>query len=166
MITYDVVEEELEQDPFILPEVSTSSSTTQANLLPSASSIKRTTEIESQLPEPISSAAAPYNSLNTSTSSLSAETRPLTKSNKSAAAARALSLSLSFSLSLSLSQLKFNPYQNLSLLYQMVNILMHLMSHSMQNEIQEIEESTQKYRKQKLKSKWLHIDLESKHLQS
>ncbi|GFU32612.1 uncharacterized protein TNCV_4876671 [Trichonephila clavipes] len=45
---------------------STSSSTTQVNLLPSASSIKPTTQTESRLPEPISSAAAPDNSLNTS----------------------------------------------------------------------------------------------------
>ncbi|GFV68801.1 uncharacterized protein TNCV_1969731 [Trichonephila clavipes] len=69
-----------------ITSVSTSSSTTQANILPSASSIKPTTEIESRLPEPISSTAASDNSLNTSTSSLSAETRPLTRSNKSAAA--------------------------------------------------------------------------------
>ncbi|GFU30366.1 uncharacterized protein TNCV_1478121 [Trichonephila clavipes] len=67
--------------------VSTSSSTTQANLLPSASSIKPTTKIASRLPKPISSAAAPDNSLNTSASSLSAETRTLIRSNKSAAAA-------------------------------------------------------------------------------
>ncbi|GFX19461.1 uncharacterized protein TNCV_3051191, partial [Trichonephila clavipes] len=122
--------------------VSTSSSTTQANLLPSASSIKPTTEIASRLPKPISSSAAPENSLNTSASSLSAETRTLIRSNKSAARAAA-----GF-------QLKFNPYQNLTLLHPMVNILMHLKSHSVQNEIQEIEESAQKYRKQKLKSKW------------
>ncbi|GFW01161.1 putative RNA-directed DNA polymerase from transposon BS [Trichonephila clavipes] len=76
-----------------ITSVSTLSSTTQANLLPSASSIKPTTEIESRLPEPISSAAAPGNSLNTSTSSLSAETRPLTRSNKSAAARRAAAIS-------------------------------------------------------------------------
>ncbi|GFX60075.1 hypothetical protein TNCV_2049331 [Trichonephila clavipes] len=133
-----------------ITSVSTSSSTTQANLLPSASSIKPTTEIESRLPGHIPSAAAPDNSLNTSTSSLSAETRPLTRSNKSSA----------------LFQLQFNPYQNLTLLHPMVNILMHLKSHSVQNEIQEIEESDQKYRKQKLKSTWLHIDLESQHLQS
>ncbi|GFU58458.1 hypothetical protein TNCV_3416831 [Trichonephila clavipes] len=69
------------------PSVSTSSSTTQANLLPSASSIKPTTEIESRLPEPIStSAASPDNSLNTSTSSLSTETCPVpTTANKLAA---------------------------------------------------------------------------------
>ncbi|GFU64866.1 putative RNA-directed DNA polymerase from transposon BS [Trichonephila clavipes] len=49
------------------------------NILPSASSIKPTTQIESRLPEPISSdAAAPDNTLNTSASSLSAETCPLT----------------------------------------------------------------------------------------
>ncbi|GFU91387.1 uncharacterized protein TNCV_2541551 [Trichonephila clavipes] len=64
---------------------STSSSTTQANLLPSASSIKPTTKIASRLPKPISSAVAPDNNLNTSASSLSAETRTLIRSNKSAA---------------------------------------------------------------------------------
>ncbi|GFY09401.1 hypothetical protein TNCV_1942111 [Trichonephila clavipes] len=48
------------------------------NILPSASSIKPTTQIDSRLPEPISSAAALDNSLNTSVSSLSAETRSLT----------------------------------------------------------------------------------------
>ncbi|GFV94187.1 uncharacterized protein TNCV_4463141 [Trichonephila clavipes] len=64
---------------------STSSSTTQVNLLPSASSIKATTQTESRLPEPISSAAAPDNSLNTSASSLSTETRLLKTSNKFAA---------------------------------------------------------------------------------
>ncbi|GFV72594.1 uncharacterized protein TNCV_4937701 [Trichonephila clavipes] len=68
-----------------ITSASTSSSTTQANLLPSVSSIKPTTEIASRLPEPISSAAAPNNSLNTSDSSLSAETRTLIRSNKSAA---------------------------------------------------------------------------------
>ncbi|GFV74049.1 uncharacterized protein TNCV_2952011 [Trichonephila clavipes] len=66
-----------------IPSVSTSSSTTQTNILPSASSIKPTTQIESRLPEPISSAAVPDNSLNTSTSSLSADTCPFpTISNK------------------------------------------------------------------------------------
>ncbi|GFT69241.1 RNase H domain-containing protein [Trichonephila clavipes] len=64
---------------------STSSSTTQVNLLPSASSIKPTTQTESRLHEPISSAAAPDNSLNTSASSLSTETRLLKTSNKFAA---------------------------------------------------------------------------------
>ncbi|GFT62000.1 uncharacterized protein TNCV_3811761 [Trichonephila clavipes] len=65
------------------PSVSTSSYTTQTNILPSASSIKPTTQIESWLPEPISSsAAAPDNSLNTSASSLSAETSPLTTPDK------------------------------------------------------------------------------------
>ncbi|GFS93935.1 uncharacterized protein TNCV_3409581 [Trichonephila clavipes] len=68
-----------------ITSVSTSSSTTQANLLPSASSIKPTTKIASRLPKPISSSAAPDNSLNTSASSLSAETRTLIRSNKSAA---------------------------------------------------------------------------------
>ncbi|GFT42964.1 hypothetical protein TNCV_1615311 [Trichonephila clavipes] len=64
---------------------STSSSTTQANLLPSASSIKPTTKIASRLPKPISSAVAPDNNLITSASSLSAETRTLIRSNKAAA---------------------------------------------------------------------------------
>ncbi|GFW52422.1 putative RNA-directed DNA polymerase from transposon BS [Trichonephila clavipes] len=64
---------------------STSSSTTQANLLPSASSIKPTTQTESRFPEPISSAAAPDNSLITPASSLSTETRLLKTSNKFAA---------------------------------------------------------------------------------
>ncbi|GFU30434.1 uncharacterized protein TNCV_2490671 [Trichonephila clavipes] len=64
---------------------STSSSTSQANLLPSASSKESTTQIKYRLPEPISSAAAPDNSLNTSASSLPTETRPLTTSNKFAA---------------------------------------------------------------------------------
>ncbi|GFX55947.1 uncharacterized protein TNCV_2164241 [Trichonephila clavipes] len=64
---------------------STSSSTIQANLLPSASSIKPTTKIASRLPKPISSAAAPDNNLNTSASSLSAETRTPIRFNKSAA---------------------------------------------------------------------------------
>ncbi|GFS56079.1 uncharacterized protein TNCV_1650261 [Trichonephila clavipes] len=49
------------------------------------SSIKPTTQIESRLPEPISSAAALNNTLNTSTLSLSAETCPITTSNKVAA---------------------------------------------------------------------------------
>ncbi|GFW67580.1 RNase H domain-containing protein [Trichonephila clavipes] len=67
--------------------VSTSSSSTQAHLLPSASSIKPTIQIESGLPEPISSSAAtPDNSLNTSASSLSTERCPVpTTFNKFAA---------------------------------------------------------------------------------
>ncbi|GFU76332.1 uncharacterized protein TNCV_285321 [Trichonephila clavipes] len=69
-----------------ITSVSTSSSTTLANLLLSAPSIKPTTKIASRLPKPISSATAPGNSLNTSASSLSAETRTLIRSNKSAAA--------------------------------------------------------------------------------
>ncbi|GFU74958.1 endoribonuclease Dicer [Trichonephila clavipes] len=68
-----------------IPSISTSSYTIQANILPSASSIKPTTQFESLLPEPISSAAAPDNSLNTSASSLSAENRNPTTSNKFAA---------------------------------------------------------------------------------
>ncbi|GFY13279.1 uncharacterized protein TNCV_2335431 [Trichonephila clavipes] len=63
---------------------STSSYTTQANILPSATSIKPTSQIESRLPGPISASdATPDNSLNTSTSSLSTETCPApTTSNK------------------------------------------------------------------------------------
>ncbi|GFS95801.1 uncharacterized protein TNCV_2258831 [Trichonephila clavipes] len=70
-----------------IPSVSTSSYTTQANILPSATSIKPTTQIESRLPGPIPiSAAAPFNNLNTSNSSLSTETCPApTTSNKFAA---------------------------------------------------------------------------------
>ncbi|GFV78012.1 hypothetical protein TNCV_1661 [Trichonephila clavipes] len=56
----------------------TSSSSTQAHLLPSSSSIKPITQIESRLPEPISSSAGtPDNSLNTSALSLSTETCPV-----------------------------------------------------------------------------------------
>ncbi|GFX06659.1 uncharacterized protein TNCV_382551 [Trichonephila clavipes] len=66
-----------------IPSASTSSYTTQANIFPSTSSIKPTTQFESRLLEPISSAAAaPNNSLNTSASFLSAKTRPLATSNK------------------------------------------------------------------------------------
>ncbi|GFX80371.1 putative RNA-directed DNA polymerase from transposon BS [Trichonephila clavipes] len=70
-----------------IPSVSTSSYITQANILPSATSIKPDKQIESRLPGTIStSAAAPDNSLNTSASSLSTETCPApTTSNKFAA---------------------------------------------------------------------------------
>ncbi|GFT83572.1 uncharacterized protein TNCV_4866341 [Trichonephila clavipes] len=58
--------------------VSTSSSTTQAHLLPSGSSKTPATKIESRLFEPISAfVAAPDDSLNTSASCLSAETCPV-----------------------------------------------------------------------------------------
>ncbi|GFS97486.1 SCAN domain-containing protein 3 [Trichonephila clavipes] len=69
------------------PSVSTSSSTTQANLLSSISSIKPITQIESRLSQPISASAAdPDNILNTCVSSLSTETCPVpTTSNKFAA---------------------------------------------------------------------------------
>ncbi|GFS91165.1 RNase H domain-containing protein [Trichonephila clavipes] len=72
-----------------IPSVSTSSYTTQANILTSATSIKPTTQIESRLPGSIStSAAAPDNSLNTS----STETCPApTTSNKFAASSEPLS---------------------------------------------------------------------------
>ncbi|GFV18266.1 hypothetical protein TNCV_252271 [Trichonephila clavipes] len=77
-----------------IPPVSISSSTTHTNILPSASSIKPTTQIESWLPEPISSSAAPDNSLNTSDSSLSAYTCPfLTISYTFAALQSSISLS-------------------------------------------------------------------------
>ncbi|GFW34309.1 hypothetical protein TNCV_220351 [Trichonephila clavipes] len=74
----------------LVSTVSTSSSSTQArslsHLLPSASSIKPTRQIKSQLPEPISATAASPKylySLNTSASSLSTETRLFpTTSNK------------------------------------------------------------------------------------
>ncbi|GFY09243.1 uncharacterized protein TNCV_2991611 [Trichonephila clavipes] len=61
-----------------MPTVSTSSSSTQAQLLPSTSSAR--------LIAPISAAAAPDNSLNTSTSSLSTETcsAPITSNKFSA----------------------------------------------------------------------------------
>ncbi|GFV40959.1 uncharacterized protein TNCV_2665501 [Trichonephila clavipes] len=63
--------------PPLIPSVSTSSYTTQANILLSSTSIKPTTQIEFWLPGPIyASAAAPDNSLHTSTSSLSIETCP------------------------------------------------------------------------------------------
>ncbi|GFV13682.1 uncharacterized protein TNCV_5009641 [Trichonephila clavipes] len=73
--------------PTLVSTVSTSSSSTQAYLLPPASSIKPTTQIESRLPEPISTSAATNdNSLNTSASSLSTETCPVpTTLNKFAA---------------------------------------------------------------------------------
>ncbi|GFT49441.1 uncharacterized protein TNCV_3366451 [Trichonephila clavipes] len=58
--------------------VSISSSSTQAYLLPSASSIKPTIQIESWLPKSISTfAATPDNSLTTLASSLSTETCPV-----------------------------------------------------------------------------------------
>ncbi|GFV45238.1 putative RNA-directed DNA polymerase from transposon X-element [Trichonephila clavipes] len=69
------------------PSVSTSSYTTQANILLSATSIKPNTQIESRLPGPIfASDTILDNSLNNSTSSLSTETCPApTTSNKFAA---------------------------------------------------------------------------------
>ncbi|GFY18241.1 putative RNA-directed DNA polymerase from transposon BS [Trichonephila clavipes] len=75
-------------------EVFSNQGVIQTNILPSASSIKPTTQIESALPEPISSAVAPDNSLNTSASSLSADTCPFpTISNKFAALQSSISLS-------------------------------------------------------------------------
>ncbi|GFU15140.1 uncharacterized protein TNCV_3789801 [Trichonephila clavipes] len=64
-----------------IPSVSTSSSTPlrQTSCPPHLSlfsSIKPTTQVKSRLPEPISSAATPDNSLNTCASSLSADTCP------------------------------------------------------------------------------------------
>ncbi|GFW52311.1 uncharacterized protein TNCV_2427581 [Trichonephila clavipes] len=104
-----------------IPSVSTSSSTTQAYLLSSASlsSIKPTTQIESRLPEPISaSAAAPDSSLNTSASSLSIKTCPVpTTSNKCAA------------LSTEVYSLSEVHYQSLQLLHPIANFLIHLKSH-------------------------------------
>ncbi|GFV42265.1 uncharacterized protein TNCV_3164961 [Trichonephila clavipes] len=98
-----------------VPSVSTSSSTIQANLLPSASSIKPTTQIESRLPESISaSAAVPDNSLNTSTSSLSTETCPaLTTYNKFAALQPSV------------------PLTESATIHPIANFLIHLKSHRM-----------------------------------
>ncbi|GFV37043.1 uncharacterized protein TNCV_2381901 [Trichonephila clavipes] len=110
-----------------IPSVSTSSS--YANILPSASlsSIKPTIQIESQLPDPIYSAAAPDNSLNTSASSLSAETCPVpTISNKFAALQPSV------------------PLSDLQLLHPIANFLLHLKSHRMLKRIQKMEENAQK----------------------
>ncbi|GFT07184.1 putative RNA-directed DNA polymerase from transposon BS [Trichonephila clavipes] len=129
---------------------STSSSTTQANLLPSASSIKPTTKIASRLPKPISSAVAPDNNLNTSVSSLSAETRTLIRSNKSAARA---------ALSTEIHPLpESDPTASNG-------------EHFTAPEVPQCAKRNSRNRKkrpkvQKLKSKWLHIDLGSQHLQS
>ncbi|GFX90052.1 uncharacterized protein TNCV_887501 [Trichonephila clavipes] len=90
-----------------IPSVSTSSSTTQANLLPSASSLKPTTKIESRLLEPFS-AAAPDNSLNTSASSLSIKACPVHTTNKFAA------LSTEVQASLPLSVCNYYPNSELS----------------------------------------------------
>ncbi|GFW95512.1 hypothetical protein TNCV_1722131 [Trichonephila clavipes] len=79
--------------------VSTSSSSNPAHLLPSESSIKLTTQIESRLPESISAiAAAPDYSINTSASSLSTETFPVpTTYNKFAALSTEIQLSVPLS---------------------------------------------------------------------
>ncbi|GFU35911.1 uncharacterized protein TNCV_4030221 [Trichonephila clavipes] len=63
--------------PNASPSITSNSTSSSTTLLPSASSIKPTTKIASRLPKPIFSAAAPDNNLNTSASSLSAETRTL-----------------------------------------------------------------------------------------
>ncbi|GFU29705.1 hypothetical protein TNCV_4745391 [Trichonephila clavipes] len=65
--------------------VSTSSSSTQAHLLPSTSAIIPTIQSESLLLIPIPTTTSPGNNLNTSASSLETETRPLTTSDKFAA---------------------------------------------------------------------------------
>ncbi|GFX39994.1 hypothetical protein TNCV_2647571 [Trichonephila clavipes] len=66
----------------------------QTSCPPHLSSIKPNTQIESRLPKLISSAAAPDKSLNTSASSLSAETCPVpTISNKFAALQSSVPLS-------------------------------------------------------------------------
>ncbi|GFY13869.1 uncharacterized protein TNCV_986411 [Trichonephila clavipes] len=130
---------------------STSSSTTQANFLPSASSIKPTTKIASRLPKPISSAAAPDNKLNTSASSLSVETRTLIRSNKSAAAA----------LSIEIQPLpEAHPTASNGEHFNAPEVPQCAKRNSRNRR------KRPKVRKQKLKSKWLHIDLESQHLQS
>ncbi|GFY31932.1 hypothetical protein TNCV_2620691 [Trichonephila clavipes] len=137
--------------PSVPSAIKTSSSTTQANLLPSASSIKRTTKIASRLPKPISSAAAPDNNLNTSASSLTAETRTLIRSNKSAAR-----LSTEFQ-----PLPEYDPTASNGEQFNAPEVPQCAKRNSRNRE-----ESVQKYRKQKLKSKWLHIDLESQHLPS
>ncbi|GFU06111.1 hypothetical protein TNCV_4764501 [Trichonephila clavipes] len=65
-----------------MPAVSTSSSSTQAHLLPSTSA---TIQSESLLPITIPTTTSLCNNLNTSASSLETETHPLTTSNKFAA---------------------------------------------------------------------------------
>ncbi|GFS92994.1 hypothetical protein TNCV_532061 [Trichonephila clavipes] len=65
--------------------VSTSSSSTQAHLLPSTSAIISTIQSESLLPIPIHTTTFPGNNLNTSASSIETETRSLTAFNKFAA---------------------------------------------------------------------------------
>ncbi|GFW90123.1 hypothetical protein TNCV_1789451 [Trichonephila clavipes] len=66
--------------------VTTSSSSTQAHLLPSTSAKIPTIQSESLLPIPIPPPpTSPGNNLNTSASFLETETRPLTTSNKIAA---------------------------------------------------------------------------------
>ncbi|GFT24216.1 hypothetical protein TNCV_2064451 [Trichonephila clavipes] len=122
-----------------MPTVSTSSSSTQAHLLPSTSAIIPTIQSESLLPIPIPTTAStsPGNNLNTSASSLETETRSLTTSNKFAALS--------------------TEVQPLVLLPESVPTTSNS-EHSIAPEIpkcvkqiQEIEESAQKYRNQKLK---------------
>ncbi|GFV44730.1 uncharacterized protein TNCV_3731 [Trichonephila clavipes] len=106
--------------------VFTSCSSTQENLLPSPSAIIPTIQSESllKIPSPITTTTtSPGNNLNTSVSSLETETRSATTPNKFAAQHTHTQHTHTL-------QLKFNPYQNLSLLHPIVNILMHLKSHS------------------------------------
>ncbi|GFT42916.1 hypothetical protein TNCV_1614901, partial [Trichonephila clavipes] len=106
-------------------------STSQANLLPSASSIKPTTQIESWLLEPIS---ASDNSLNTTNSSLLTETCPApTTSNRFAS----LSTEVHSSVPLPESASNSKP-SNICEIPQGVK-----------NRIQKIEENAQKYKNQK-----------------
>ncbi|GFU88293.1 hypothetical protein TNCV_846861 [Trichonephila clavipes] len=73
---------------YSMSTVSTSSSSTQAHLLPSTSAIIPTIQSESLLPIPISTTTtttSPGNNLNTSVSSLETETRSFTTPNKFAA---------------------------------------------------------------------------------
>ncbi|GFT69860.1 hypothetical protein TNCV_399181 [Trichonephila clavipes] len=72
-------------NPMLLCPVSTSSSSTQAHLLPSTCAKIPTIQSASLLPIPIPTTTIPNNNLNTSASSLETETRPLTTSNKFAA---------------------------------------------------------------------------------
>ncbi|GFU36741.1 putative RNA-directed DNA polymerase from transposon X-element [Trichonephila clavipes] len=89
--------------------------------------------------------------LNTSASSLSAETRTLIRSNKSAAALSTEIQPLPESDPTASNGEHFNAPE---------------VPQCAKRNSRNREESVQKYRKQKLKSNWLHIDLERQHLQS
>ncbi|GFX48557.1 hypothetical protein TNCV_584551 [Trichonephila clavipes] len=61
--------------PYSMPAVYPSSSSTQAHLLPSMSSVIQTIQSQSHLPVPISTTTSLDNNLNTTASSLSTKTR-------------------------------------------------------------------------------------------